>query len=113
MSPATRPCFYLGGTYGRRRVCNYRKGVDDVSKLKFVKHDSFAAGFMAWASVSFHDKSDIRIIDKGVKVNSDFYINKVLKPSVNNDVPRMFPGDQIKDMFSTRIVHTVILQNTH
>ena len=34
--------FYLGGSYGRRRVCNYRKGgVEDVSKHKFVKRDSF------------------------------------------------------------------------
>ena len=31
---------YLGGSYGRRQVCYYRKGVDDVSKLKFAKHDS-------------------------------------------------------------------------
>ena len=90
--------FYLGGSYGRRRVCYYRKGVDDPSKLKFVKRDSFAPGFMAWAGVSFHGKTDIRIIDKGVKVNSDFYINKVLKPFVEKDLPRMFPEDQIKDM---------------
>ena len=38
------------------------------------------------------------LLIKGVKVNSDFYINKVLKPFVNKDLPRMFPGDQIKDM---------------
>ena len=29
--------FYLGSSYVRRRVCYYRKGVDDVSKLKICK----------------------------------------------------------------------------
>ena len=45
--------FYLGGSYGRRRVCYMRLGHNDPLKLKFVKHDSFAPGFMAWAGVSF------------------------------------------------------------
>ena len=49
--------FYLGGSYGRRRVCYIRKGHNDPSKLKFVERDSFAPGFMAWAGVSFHGKT--------------------------------------------------------
>ena len=60
--------------------------------LKFVKRDSFAPEFMTWVGESFHGKTDIRVIDKGVKVNSDFYIKKVLKHFVNTN------GDQIKDM---------------
>ena len=43
-------------------------------------------------------KPRFRIIPKGVKVNSQFYIDKVLKPFIKHDAPRMFPGDQIKDM---------------
>ena len=89
---------YLGGSYGRRRVCYIRKGHNGPSKLKFVKRESFAPGFMAWAEVSFHGKNEIRIIPKVVKVNSQFYIDKVLKPFIKHDAPRMFPGDQIKDM---------------
>ena len=49
-------------------------------------------------SVKGHGKTEIRIIPKGVKVNSQFYSDKVLKPFVKHDAPRMFPGDQIKDM---------------
>ena len=90
--------FYLGGSYSRRRVCYNRKGHNDPSKLKFVKRDSFAPAFMAWAGVNFHGKTEIRIIPKGVKVNSQFYIDKVLKPFIKHDAPRMFPGDQKKDM---------------
>ena len=63
--------FCHGGTccYGRRRVCYYSKGVDYAPKLKFVNRDSFVLEFMAWSGVSFQGKTDIRIIDKGVKVN--------------------------------------------
>ncbi|KAH3874903.1 hypothetical protein DPMN_038160 [Dreissena polymorpha] len=45
--------FYLGGSYGRRKVCYMRKGETVSDKLKFVKLDSFAKGFMAWAGVFY------------------------------------------------------------
>ena len=41
--------FYIGGSYGRRRVCYVRSTKTDFKKLKFVKRDSFAPGFMVWA----------------------------------------------------------------
>ena len=90
--------FYLGGSYGCRRVYYVRNGQDDLSKIKFVKRDAFAPGFMAWVGVSYHGKTAVRIIPKGVKVNSMFYIDNVLKPFIKHDVPRMFPGEQQKDM---------------
>jgi hypothetical protein len=72
--------FYLGGSYGRRKVCYIRKGDNLGEKLKFVKRNAFASGFMAWAGVPSRGKTEIRIIDKGRKVNSVNYINKVLNP---------------------------------
>lgn len=90
--------FYMGGSYGRRKVCYMREGETDHDKLKFVKRDSFAPGFMVWAGVSYYGKTSLRIIDRGVKVNSDYYINKVLKPFLDKDVPRMFPAGKEKDM---------------
>ena len=53
---------------------------------------------MASAGVSFHGKTKIRIINIGVKFDSPFYIDKGLKPFIANDVPRMFSGDQNRDM---------------
>ncbi|XP_052218099.1 uncharacterized protein LOC127835701 [Dreissena polymorpha] len=82
---------YLGWSYGRRKVCYMRKGDTISDKLKFVKRDSFAKGFMAWAGVSYRGNTDIRFINKGTKVNSNFYINKVLNPLLRNDVPKLFP----------------------
>ena len=84
--------FYMGGSYGRRRVCYIRSNETDMQKLKFVKRDSFAPGFMVWAGVSYYGKTSLRIINKGVKVNADYYIGHVLKPFIEKDVPRLFPG---------------------
>lgn len=69
------------------------------AKLKFVKRDSFAAGFMAWAGVSYRGKTEIRFIDKGTKVNSKYYIDKVLKPFLKKDVPRLFPEGSKRMVF--------------
>ena len=50
--------FNLGGSYSRRRVCYIRKGHGDTSKLKCVKSDSFAPGFLASAVTSFYGKTE-------------------------------------------------------
>ena len=78
--------FNMGGSCGRRQICYLRKH-------KFVKRDSFARGFMAWAGVSYRGMTEIRIIDKGTKVNSKYYFEHVLKPFLDKNVPRLFPDD--------------------
>ncbi|KAH3834741.1 hypothetical protein DPMN_108076 [Dreissena polymorpha] len=47
--------FYLGGSYGRRRVWYVRMGENVGDALKFVKRDAFARGFITWAAVSSRD----------------------------------------------------------
>lgn len=80
--------FYLGGSYGRRKVCYIRQGENLGDNLKFVQCDAFASSFMAWAGVSFIRKTEIRLINKRTKVNSEFYIYNVLKPFLEKDVSR-------------------------
>ena len=53
----------LGGSYSRRRVCYIRKRHGDPSKLKYIKSDLFAPGFLASAVISVY--IEIRIIPKG------------------------------------------------
>ena len=73
---------YLKGGYDRRRFFYLQNGQIDRSKLKFVKHDAFAPGFMASAEVVYHGQTAINIILKYFNVNSQFYINIVLKPFI-------------------------------
>ena len=82
--------FYMDGSYGRRRVCYVRTNETDFNKHTFDKHGSFVPGFMVWAGVS--GKTSLILVDKGVKVNADYYINTVLKPFLTKDISRMIPG---------------------
>lgn len=84
--------FYMGGSYDRRPVCYVRANETDLNKLKFVKRDAVAPGFMVWAGVSYYGKTSLFFINKGVKVNAKYYIHKVLKSFLKKDVPRLFPG---------------------
>ncbi|KAH3749516.1 hypothetical protein DPMN_184014 [Dreissena polymorpha] len=56
--------FYLGGSYGKRRVRYVRMGENIGDALKFVKRDAFARGFITWTAVSSRGKSEIRIIPR-------------------------------------------------
>ena len=40
----------------------------------------------------FYGKTSLILIDKGVKANPDYYMNKVLKLVIAKDVPRLSPG---------------------
>ena len=71
--------------------CYIHSNETDMQKLKFVNRDSFAPGFMMWAGVNYYGKTSLRIINKGVKVNADYYIGHGLKPFIEKDVPRLFP----------------------
>ena len=90
--------FYLGASYWQRRVCYIRQGQPLEYITKYVKRDDFAPGFMVWAGVSARGKTSLVFIDRKVKVNSDTYIQKVLKPFVRNDLPRLFPGELRESM---------------
>ena len=48
-------------------------------------------GFMIWGGVSSKEKTTLRFVAPGTKVNSNYYINKILKPFLARDVPHLFP----------------------
>ena len=88
----------LGGSYGRRRVCYVQQPHFDWDKLKYMKRYSFAPGFVTWAGVCSRGKTKLRIFDKGVKVDSKYYVRHVLTPFLDEDVLRLFPWVVSRDM---------------
>ena len=78
--------FYMGCSYGRRHVCYVHCNETDLQKLKF------SPGFMVSAGFSFYGKMQLLFIDKGVKVNIDYNINKVLMHFLVRDVTWLFLG---------------------
>ena len=89
---------YLGSSYGRRRVYYVRQPHMNRDNIKYVKRDTFAPGFMVWAGVSSRGKTRLRIIDRGVNVDSRYYVRRVLTPFLDEDVPRMLPGASSRNM---------------
>ncbi|CAF2087242.1 unnamed protein product [Rotaria magnacalcarata] len=46
---------------------------------------------MVWGGVSSHGKTTLRFVEPGAKINSNYYINNILKPFLRRDVPHLFP----------------------
>jgi len=40
----------------------------------------------------------LKFIDKKTKVDSNYYVNKILKPFIEKDVPRLYPDHQRSNM---------------
>ncbi|CAF3386669.1 unnamed protein product [Rotaria sp. Silwood2] len=83
--------FYLDGTGGRRKVCYIKKTDPDYDRMIIQQNTSRPKGFMVWGGVSSQGKTALRFVAPGTKVNSNYYVNKVLKPFLAQDVPRLFP----------------------
>ena len=56
----------------------------------FQRRENHAKGFMVWAGVSFYGKTKLYFIKPGVKINSTYYINNVLKPFLAYDAKKLF-----------------------
>jgi hypothetical protein len=44
--------------------------------------------------VSSKGKTTLRFVVPGAKVNSNYYVNKILKPFLTRDIPRLFPKEE-------------------
>jgi hypothetical protein len=77
---------FMGGSYGRRRACYVRTNETELTKLKFVKRDALILGFMVLAGVINYGMTSLFFINKGRKVNANYYIDKVLKPFLKKDI---------------------------
>ena len=46
------------------------------------------------SGISSRGKTKRSFVEPGTKINSDYYINNILKPFLRQDVPRLFPGKE-------------------
>ncbi|CAF1008388.1 unnamed protein product [Rotaria sordida] len=86
--------FHLDTSSGKRKVCYIKKTDPDYNRMIIQQNTSRPKGFMVWGGVSTQDKTTLRLVAPGTKVNSNYYINKVLKPFLPRDVPRLFSKKQ-------------------
>ena len=63
----------------------------------FIQQDSsHPKGFMVWAKISSHEKTSICFVKLVAKINSDYYINRILKPFLSHDLLYLFPNGEKK-----------------
>ena len=56
-----------------------------------IQHESSRLqGCMVWAGISPGDKTILRLVELGIKINTDYYIHKILKPFLLRNIPRLF-----------------------
>ena len=86
--------FYLDGTCGKRKVCYIKKSDPNYERMIIQQNTSRPKGFMVWGGISSRGKTKLRFVEPGAKINSDYYINNILKPFLRQDVSRLFPGKE-------------------
>lgn len=50
-------------------------------------------GVMVWAAVSANGKSKLHFVNPKVKIDSNYYINSILKPFFKSEVPKLYPDN--------------------
>ena len=56
--------------------------IDEKSKIvkPYFQPKKFGKAVMVWGAISFNGKSKLYFVKPGIKINSEYYINNVLKP---------------------------------
>ena len=72
-------------------MCYIKKTDPDYDRMIIQQNTSRPKGFMVWRGVSSKGKTTLCFVTPGTKVNSNYYINKVLKPVLARDAPHLFP----------------------
>jgi len=84
--------FQLPANCGQKEY--FFKHSRDKSRHFFIKRQqSFPKQVMVWAGISMNGKTKLRFIRPGAKINSDYYINHVLKPFIKEDLTRLYPNN--------------------
>ena len=80
----------------RKTQVQYISRTENKSVCETFKKESHPKGVMVWVAISAKGCSKVRFIVPGAKINTNYYIIKVLKPFIKEDIPRLYPnGDYI------------------
>ena len=82
--------FHLSNKDRKTRV-QYISRLQNRSVCDNFETETFPKGVMVWLGISAKGCTKPRFVKPGVKINSDYYINNVLKPFIREDVPNLYP----------------------
>lgn len=82
--------FYLDNASGQTNVQYVEVGQKATEvQPKQVRH--FSKSVMVWAAICSNGKSKLRFVKPGVKINAEYYVNNILKPFLEEDIPKLYP----------------------
>jgi [histone H3]-lysine36 N-dimethyltransferase SETMAR len=86
--------FGLHNTNGERKICYLRKG-QDMPENWVVDRDNFFKTFMVVGAISGRGTLPLIRVPKNVKVNAEYYINSVLRPLLEREVPKLYAPNEL------------------
>jgi transposase len=87
--------FYLDSTSRKTKLQYLSRGQKRTSLETFTSK-SHPKGVLVWVGISANGCTQARFVERGAKVNSDYYIKNVLKPFLTRDIPKLYPnGDYL------------------
>jgi hypothetical protein len=78
---------------GKRRICYRKKGERVPSNWVVERTESYGDKFMVVGAISGKGVLPLHRVPSNVKLNSKYYIKKVLKPLLEEEVPKLY-GDE-------------------
>ncbi|XP_071041955.1 low-density lipoprotein receptor-related protein 1B [Parasteatoda tepidariorum] len=82
---------YLSNTNAKSKVQYLSRGQNrrDLTPSTTVPHPK---GVIIWMGISAHGVTKPRFVKPGAKINSEYYIQKILKPFLKDDYCRLYPN---------------------
>ncbi|CAF0969009.1 unnamed protein product [Rotaria sp. Silwood1] len=69
---------------------------EEVKKIE--RNELRPVALLVWAGVSTHGETQLHFVEHGSRITSRYYIEHIIEPFVNYDIPRLFSGDTHKKM---------------
>jgi len=85
--------FYIANCDGKRRICYRRKGEKVPSNWVVEKGESYGEKIMVVGAMSGKGVLPLRRVPQNVKINSHYYIEEVLKPWLEVEIPKLYGND--------------------
>lgn len=87
---------YTTNVNGKRKVYYEMRGNRTPESWKKFYQQAHPVGVMFVAGICYRGVTTMRFVEPGSKINSSYYIEHVLKPLVEKDIPRLYPGEEHK-----------------
>jgi hypothetical protein len=84
--------FFVQDCDGTRKIC-YTKDRKEAHKYVYQKHEKFSDKLMVVGAMTGRGVIPLIPVRTNAKVNSKYYVDNVLKKILEEEVPRLYPGE--------------------